>query len=177
MAFCYSLMGGPIDETTAKQLAQRFWKENNIMAVKDGKVYKQRPEDAQFVNVAAQYGYSEFYIFNNTAGKGYVIMAADDCVTPILGYSYENNFDGGELPPNFKAWLDGYAMQIQDATSMKLSATVEIRNEWECMRAGKTMPIKSEKIVSPLVQTLWNQAPYYNDKCPYDYNANQRTVT
>ena len=177
MAFCYSLMGGPIDETTAKQLAQRFWKENNIMAVKDGKVYKQRPEDAQFVNVAAQYGYSEFYIFNNTAGKGYVIMAADDCVTPILGYSYENNFDGGELPPNFKAWLDGYAMQIQDATSMKLSATDEIRNEWECMRLGKTMPIKSEKIVSPLVQTRWNQAPYYNDKCPYDYNASQRTVT
>ena len=177
MAFSYALTGGPIDETIAKQLAQSFWKENNTMAVRDGKVFKKKMDDARFVNVAAQYGYSEFFIFNNTAGKGYVIMAADDCVTPILGYSYENNFDEGPLPPNFKAWLDGYAAQIAEATEMKALASEEIRVEWECLRLGKSLPIKSDKAVAPLVQTKWNQRPYYNDQCPYDYNSNTRTVT
>jgi len=173
----FSLIGGPIDETTAKQLAQSFWKDNNTMAVRDGKVFKKKMDDARFVNVAAQYGYSEFFIFNNTAGKGYVIMAADDCVTPILGYSYENNFDSGELPPNFKAWLDGYAEQINAAVAIKAQATAEIRSDWECLRQSKPLPIKSEKAVSPLVQAKWNQAPYYNAQCPYDDNANVRTVT
>ena len=173
----FSLIGGPIDETTAKQLAQSFWKDNNTMAVRDGKVFKKKMDDARFVNVAAQYGYSEFFIFNNTAGKGYVIMAADDCVSPILGYSYENNFDDGELPPNFKAWLDGYAEQIRAAVAIKAQATAEIRSDWECLRQSKPLPIKSEKAVSPLVQTKWNQAPYYNAQCPYDDNANVRTVT
>ena len=177
MSIGFSLMGGPIDETTAKQLAQNFWKENYTMAVRDGKVFKKQVNEARFVNVAAQHGYSEFFIFNNTAGKGYVIMAADDCVTPILGYSYENNFDEDELPPNFKAWLDGYAAQIEEATAMKLNATDEIRTDWECLRQGKTLPVRSEKAVGPLVQTKWNQTPYYNDQCPFDYNANQRTVT
>ena len=177
MSIGFSLMGGPIDETTAKQLAQNFWKENNTMGVRDGKVFKKQMDEARFVNVAAQHGYTEFFIFNNTAGKGYVIMAADDCVTPILGYSYENNFEEGELPPNFKAWLDGYAAQIDEATAMKLNATEEIRGDWECLRLGKTLPIKSEKAVGPLVQAKWNQAPYYNDQCPYDYNVNQRAVT
>ena len=177
MAFSYALTGGPIDETIAKQLAQSFWKENNTMAVRDGKVFKKQMEEARFVNVAAQYGYSEFFIFNNTAGKGYVIMAADDCVTPILGYSYENNFEEGELPPNFKAWLDGYAEQIHAAVAIKAQATVEIRTDWECLRQSKPLPVKSEKAVSPLVQAKWNQAPYYNAQCPYDYNANERTVT
>ena len=176
-AFSYALIGGPIDETTAKQLAQNFWKENNTMAVRDGKVFMRQMDEAQFVNVAAQYGYSELFIFNNTAGKGYVIMAADDCVTPILGYSYENNFDEEPLPPNFKAWLDGYADQIHAATAMKAQATDEIRTDWECLRQGKSLPIKSEKAVAPLVQTKWNQKPYYNDQCPYDYNANERTLT
>lgn len=177
LTLCFSLFGGPIDETTAKQLAQNFWKENNTMGVRGGKVFKKKTDEARFVNVAAQHGYSEFFIFNNTAGKGYVIMAADDCVTPILGYSYENNFDEGELPPNFKAWLDGYALQIEEATAMKLNATDEIRNDWECLRQSKTLPIKSDKAVSPLVQTKWNQAPYYNAQCPYDYNENTRTLT
>ena len=177
MSIGFSLIGGPIDETTAKQLAQSFWNDNNTMAVRDGKVFKKKMDDARFVNVAAQYGYSEFFIFNNTAGKGYVIMAADDCVTPILGYSYENNFDDGELPPNFKAWLDGYAEQIRAAVAIKAQATAEIRSDWECLRQSKPLPIKSEKAVSPLVQTKWNQAPYYNAQCPYDDNANVRTVT
>ena len=177
MAFSYALTGGPIDETIAKELAQSFWKETNTMAVRDGKLFKKQMDEARFVNVAAQYGYSEFFIFNNTVGKGYVIMAADDCVTPILGYSYENNFDLGSLPPNFKAWLDGYAAQIAEATGMKAQATEEIRVEWECLRLGKPLPIKSDKAVEPLVQTKWNQRPYYNDQCPYDYNSNTRTVT
>ena len=177
MAFCYSMIGGPIDETTAKQLAQNFWKENNTMAVKNGKVFKKQMEEARFVNVAPQHGYSDFFIFNNTSGKGFVIMAADDRVTPILGYSYENNFDDGELPPNLKAWLDDYALQIEEAANMKLNATAEIRNDWECLRLGKMLPIKSEKAVDPLVQTRWSQSPYYNALCPYDSNAGARAVT
>ena len=52
LAFCYSMMGGPIDESTAKQLAQNFWKENNTMGVKGGKVFKKKMDEANFVNVA-----------------------------------------------------------------------------------------------------------------------------
>ena len=35
MAFCYTMIGSPIDEATAKQFAQNFWRENNIMAVRN----------------------------------------------------------------------------------------------------------------------------------------------
>ena len=171
------VVGNPVDEATAKQVAQNFWKENNTMALRDGQVFKKEMNEAHFVNVAPQHGYSAFFIFNNTSGKGYVIMAADDRVTPILGYSYENNFDDGELPPNFKAWLDNYAMQIEEAVTKKLNATNEIRNDWDCLRKGKALPIRSEKAVGPLVQTRWNQKPYYNDQCPYDSHAGQRAVT
>ena len=172
-----SVMCGPVDEITAKKLAENFWKENHVMGVRNGKVFKDKTDDAQFVNVAPSHGYSEFFILNNTVGKGYVIIAADDCVTPILGYSYENNFDTNVLPPNLKSWLDDYAEQIQAAVNMKAPATADIRTEWECLRQGKSLPIKSEKAVSPLISTRWDQSPYYNELCPYDNNAHERTVT
>ena len=171
------VLSNPVDENTAKQLAQNFWKENNIMGVRGDKVFKKRMNDARFVNVAPQCGYTEFYIFNNEDGKGFVIIAADDRVTPILGYSYENNFAAENLPPNLKGWLDGYAEQIQMAVEMRASATEEIRTDWNCLRQGKNLPIRSEAQVYPLIATTWNQSPYYNALCPFDYYYNQRTVT
>ena len=33
LAMSLPFFGNPVDETTAKQLAQNFWKENNIMGV------------------------------------------------------------------------------------------------------------------------------------------------
>ena len=177
LAFGLTAIAKPVDETTALNLAKSFWKENNLLGVRNGMVYKTASPDVQFVNVAQQCGYSEFYIFNNNDGLGYVIIAADDCVTPILGYSYENNLDWTDLPLGFKDLLDEYAFQIRTAVASKASATEEIKNEWACLRQGKTLPIKTEKAVAPLVATQWGQSPYYNALCPYDYSANERTLT
>ncbi|MBR5630985.1 MAG: C10 family peptidase, partial [Bacteroidales bacterium] len=177
MAFGLALVGAPLDEATAKQFAQNFWKKNNTMGVRDGKVYRNKTDDAHFVNIAPQLGYSELFIFNNVDGKGFVIMAADDCVTPILGYSYENNITDGTLPPNLKALLDGYAEEIRAAVAMKAAATDEIRADWASLKQGKPLPIKSENDVNHLVQTNWDQSPYYNDQCPYDNNDHSRTLT
>ena len=171
LSMSLTLLGNPVDENTAKQLAQNFWKENNIMSVKGDKVFKKKMGDARFMNVAPQCGYTEFYIFNNEDGKGFVIIAADDCVTPILGYSYDNNFATENLPPNLKDWLDGYAKQIRIAVEMRATATDEIRADWECLRQGKNIPIRSETQVNPLITTTWGQGQYYNSMCPQDYSG------
>ena len=177
IALSLSVLGNPVDENTAKQLAQNFWKENNIMGVKGDKVFKKKMDDARFVNVAPQCGYSEFYIFNNEGGKGFVIIAADDCVTPILGYSYDNNFATESLPPNLKGWLDGYAEQIQAAVEMRAPASEESRIDWECLRQRRNLPIRSETAVNPLITTKWGQSPYYNELCPLNIIYGIRTPT
>ena len=176
IALCIPMLGNPVDENTAKQLAQNFRKENNIMGVKGDKVFKKRMDDARFVNVAPLCGYTEFYIFNNEDSKGFVIISADDCVTPILGYSYDNNFVTENLPPNLKCWLDGYAEQIRTAVEMRATATDEIMADWERLRQEKNLPIRSETAVNPLITTHWDQSPYYNALCPVHPTYGQ-TVT
>lgn len=177
LAMSLHLLGNPVDENTAKQLAQNFWKENNIMGVRGDKIFKKKMGDARFVNVAPQCGYSEFFIFNNEDGKGFVIISADDCVTPILAYSYDNNFSTENLPPNLKCWLDGYAEQIRMAVEMRVTATEEIRAEWNCLRQGKNLPIRTDRRVYPLITTTWDQHPLYNESCPYSNYYSQLTVT
>jgi hypothetical protein len=175
IALCLPLLGNPVDEATAKQLANNFWKENNIMGVKGDKVFKKKMSDARFVNVAPQCGYSEFFIFNNEDSKGFVIIAADDWVIPILGYSYDNNFVAENLPPNLKGWLDSYAEQIRIAVETRAMVIDEIREDWECLRQGRNFPIKSETSVSPLITTKWDQNYPYNYYCPYNSIYSQNT--
>lgn len=177
LAISLTMAANPIDENTASSLAQSFWKANHIIGVRNGMAYTANAAEAHFVNVAQQCGYTEFYIFNNEAGPGFVIIAADDCVYPILGYSYDNSLDYASLPPNFMGLLDDYASQIRMAVTSRATASEEIRHEWICLGQGKNLPIRSEKAVAPLIATRWGQSPYYNALCPFDNSAQERTLT
>ncbi len=60
-----------------------------------------------------------------------------------------------------------------------MKSTPKIMAEWERYKSiNNQNPVyRSPASVYPLVQTTWNQSPYYNDLCPYDNNAGELTVT
>ena len=104
------------------------------------------------------------YIFSIGDNEGYVIAAADDCISPILGYSDTGTIDVDNIPDNMQWWLDEYACQIQFMRDKGLSAP--------------RLPRKSpqQPAIAPLLTTHWNQTPPYNQACPLDTNG-QRCVT
>lgn len=91
------------------------------------------------------------YVFNATSNDGFVIVAGDDRIAPILGYSDKGNLDMDHLPCDVKWLLDYYYEAIShiDETSTTYSATDNNR-----------------KSVDPLIYTQWGQGNPYNDLCP-----------
>lgn len=119
-----------------------------------------------------------FYIFNTSDNKGFVIIAADDVISPVLGYSDQNNFNKENIPVNFLKWMEGYKEEIRYIITKNLNSTTEIASQWSDLIKGNEKKILFKKAsVSPLISTRWNQSPYYNALCPYDYSASDRTVT
>jgi hypothetical protein len=54
---------------------------------------------------------SQYYVCN--IGKsGFVIIAGDDNVTPILAYSIAGTFPISNIPTNIMKWLNQYGEQI-----------------------------------------------------------------
>ena len=94
-----SAFANPIDEKTALEIAQNFWKKNNILGIMNNKPARYVADSAVFEKIGTR-DYGEFHIFNNTIGSGFVIVAADDCVEPIIAYSYDNNFSLAESKHN-----------------------------------------------------------------------------
>ncbi len=121
--------------------------------------------------------YTLYYIFNDQSNNAFVIVSGDDAAYPIIGYSKESMFRVNDIGSNVAKWLEGYKKELRYIIQSKMPATIEIINEWNELLNGPTRSMLQGEVVSPLMKTKWNQSPYYNALCPYDFNKSARSVT
>lgn len=94
-----------------------------------------------------------YYIFNRQGG-GWVIVAGEDSVTPILAYSDTGAFDSSELPDNLQWWLD------------MLDAGIQVDRANSVGSLPRSSGVRMGTPVVSLTTATWDQgAPYYNE-CP-----------
>ena len=112
-----------------------------------------------------------YYVFA-LQPKGFVIVAADDRVEPILGYSYDNDFVVMNMPTHVRGWLGNYEQQIQEVAKSNLQAEPATQTKWARLKSGQSMSTRSgDTVVGPLLTTTWDQGQYYNVLCPEDVNG------
>ena len=145
------MMAERVPQETARKVAITFLNNNGA-------------KSAQLTDLTKAAGFANLYIF--TAEQGFVVMAADDCVQPILGYSLTEKFVVEGMPENLRWWLRGYDDQIADAVANKSEASAKASKQWIELKAGAQRASKSDVIVGPLIQTKWDQDKYYNRLCP-----------
>ena len=145
------MMAERVTPETARKVATTFLNNNGAKV-------------AQLTDLSKAAGFPNLYIFN--ANPGFVVMSADDCVRPILGYSLTNVFVAEGMPENIKGWLQGYSDQIQDAIDNALTADASVRAEWQSLKNGRADKAPSDVVVGPLIKTLWDQTYPYNKFCP-----------
>ena len=116
-----------VDVATAKSIGQVFLssKSNTFLksAVNLQLVYSAQSKPG---SAASPVQPSAFYYIFNAAQQGFVIVAADDAVTPILGYSDQGAFDPENVPQNVAKWMEGYKSEIRYLVENKVKPTPEI---------------------------------------------------
>lgn len=108
--------------------------------------------------------FNHLYVF--TDDHSFVIVSADDRVTPILGYSEEFPFVMENMPMNIRSWMDGLNAAIQESIDHNLAATEEINRDWNLLKNGIKPEPKNRSSVTPLIKTHWDQGTPYNNLCP-----------
>ena len=162
--FVVGAKANPVDMATVREVGTRFLKANTKLKV----------DNTSDLRLVATYrsddGVELFHVFNTH--KGFVIVAADDCARPILGYSDEGPFDLDNLPVQMQGYLQGFVEQIQYGVENHLVADEIIAREWELVKTtGRLMEERGTTAVQPLLTDSWNQNCYYNSKCPEDSNG------
>ena len=158
-----SLMAGSVDQQKAQKIGTKFLSTT---------VLAQRNADIQLncVTVAfdLQRGGTDYYVFNVKGGEGFVVIAGDDRVRPILAYSTTGSYNPNDVADGFQYTLDGFRKEIQYVREHNLSATPDIVAEWK--RVSETGSLnrggQTRAVVGPLCQSTWNQNYPWNSQCP-----------
>ena len=147
------MFAGPVDAQRAQQLGQRFLK-----------------SQIQLAHTSATRDAVDYYAFNVTDGNGFVIVAGDDRVKPILAYSTTGSFDPSNVSDGFEFTLNTFSREIQYIRENNLEATDDIKAEWESVAAtGFIKQGRSNRaVVGPLCETIWHQNFPFNSQCPED---------
>lgn len=159
-------LGNPVDLNKARTIAASF------VAQKQGTGLQSKAPQQVRLNQVTGYTGDHLYVFNISNG-GFVIISGDDVAQPVLGYSATGSIPNGDIPDNVKSWFDRYSDEIQTAIDSNYTQSEEVARQW----ANLSIRLNNIVVVGPLLTTAWNQAPLYNNYCPYDSTKNERTVT
>ena len=154
-----TLQAKPVDMGTAQRLGRIFIQHKAMFAK-----YAANELDLAYT-YRADDGTATMYVFNFDGG--FVIVAADDSSSPILGYSDRGSFDFETAPDGLLFMLDEISRGI--TTVMEQGGTVsgDIICRWKNLEAyGVMHPDKNIPVVGPLIQTKWNQDSPYNMYAP-----------
>ena len=154
------MFAGPVDAQRAQQIGNRFL---SAKALK-GDI------QLNLVYTSATRNVVDYYAFNVDSGYGFVIVAGDDRVKPILAYSTSGTFNPSDIADGFEFTLNSFSHEIQYIREHNIAATDDITAEWQSV--AETGYInkerKSRAVVGPLCPTIWNQNWPYNSQCPED---------
>ena len=106
-------------------------------------------------------GTVDYYVINNGANEGFVIVAGDDASDPVLGYSPTGSFDMNTAPDALKEMLKEYQLK-QEWLRQNPDASRAPRLNYDLQPYG-VYPICGE--------VHWHQFPPYNSNAPRSSHA------
>lgn len=138
---------------------------NNFMNVASANSNVKKAVPAKHMVRKAMAEENLYYLYENADGEGWVIIAADDAVTPVLAYSNTGHFRTDNMPSNIRKWMGEYERLIKKITDEGAEPTAEAVAEWDALRKNVRKG-KGDAVVGPLIQTTWDQDEPYWNLCP-----------
>lgn len=145
---------GPVSMEQAKAIASQCGKriDGTRRAPQTGEVTlaQVRMSDTEL----AEGGVPLYYVFNRPEGNGFVIVAGDDRMRPVIAETDSGKFDAETVNPGLKWWLDAVAQSAERLADIADESPRYVRRS------------AAASAVEPLIQTQWGQNAPFNNQCP-----------
>lgn len=158
----------PVPLAMAKTVAQNYYKQHSNIAV--------NAITLAYTEVNS-IGLPVYYIFDVNNNDGWIIVSAEDAVTPVIGYNTQGHYIPVPAKSNIAFWMEKKSAEITTARNNNYAASEKVAGQWtkyttittDNQRLGSSASTMSATFV-PLVQSHWNQngggSIQYNNLCP-----------
>ena len=153
------LLAKTVNVDEAKNIAHQFLT-SNLKGSAPEKMKRVSPKASLSLayESKAQNGNSNLFVFNQ-GEQGFVVVAGDDRVSPILGYADAGAFDEGNMPEGFRYWLESCSRYVEKAVAGEVK-----REDLSVMRAESR---SYAAYIDPLLGDInFGQDVPYNSQCP-----------
>ncbi|MCH5345888.1 MAG: thiol protease/hemagglutinin PrtT [Muribaculaceae bacterium] len=152
-----AIMAAPVAarQLTPAEALENVMKSETSMQRRVGALSQNSINPVPVYTARADASLNTVYVFNRRqAGSGFVVVAADDVATPLLGYSDTGEVDPANMPPSLVSWLAGYSDEIARAAA-------------QSQRPARYITRRADRApIAPMTTTTWNQSAPYNNMCP-----------
>ena len=155
---------GPVSRQQALQEAKAYLQtQRNARGVSQTEAltlaYECQPKASRGVSNASPL----YYVFNQGKQQGFIVVAGDDRVKPVLGYVDAGSFDINEVHEGMQWWLGAL-----ESTMTAVAKTPDDGRNFEVLSDNSGF----KAYVEPLVKVNWGQGGPYNNRCPLDKGHN-----
>ena len=179
---CFILVSGrlsanPIDPNTAKMAAKCFFESKSMLRSANNEepaiVRTDKKNDTE----------NYFYVLESPDKRGWLIIAGNDDVTPVIAYSDEGSFSQSNgRNENFEYWMDCMKEEIdyivgKEKSVLKSSVQSKTKTEWDNLLKQESTQLRSSDasqaadIPRLLGDIIWNQGSVFTDQGePPTYN-------
>lgn len=156
--FANSILANPVSEDSARVKAERLL---SFRIQAKGKRLIKADKTAQKV-VCMKRGIADnepptYFIFGRKDNPGFAIIAGDDCMPALIGYSLKNNIDVDNIPDALKLILSDYDLCVK-----------YLRDNGKAIKREVGPLEPGTPVVGPYIQSTWNQRAPYNWLTPID---------
>ena len=147
-----------ITESTAMNIAENFFYSKNQRDLVDFSYND---------NILINYSNENIFYVIKLNPRGFILVAADDLIMPILGYSFENEFIiSTTYPSNINYLFNLYSSELSNEKINNIQRD-DVETQWN--KYSNPVDFESQtRNVSPLLQARFNQDSSWNDMCPED---------
>lgn len=149
-----SLSAGPIGEARARQIAEEFFAAHSTRSA-GGAVTLSWAGDVITEPIATdtQLDNALMYIYSRGTNDGFVVVAGDSNVNPIIAYSFDSAINTNDMAEATRDILDAWCKQIDAA-----------RREQTPISGTKSTTRSGDELLYETA--LWNQGEPYNREAP-----------
>ena len=163
-ALSLSIIAKDVNQSQAEKVAINFFFEKSNVFNKTVDFYDLSIRDINKVEEA-------YYVIN--LENGWVLIAADDAMVPVLGYNYDGHFiPSDQQDNNVKSYLKHFVDQINFIREHNIEADNEVTDQWDHYlnsEPGSLLAYRGNRDqAEPLLSCTWNQDYPYNILCPED---------
>ena len=124
---CFSTFATPVDLNKAKLAGKNFYFERLTSHTSQAIAYSDLKISSEYVEKAGDI--PVYYVFN-FSGNGFIIISADDCCLPVIGYSFDSHASTENQSDNFVYWMNCRKQEIVENIQRNVLPDTEISGEW-----------------------------------------------